>query len=344
MGYYVSLNEQGMQVARTSAPAVPFTLEDLREGPVDDGPSQVELLKQVRGGGRSPSPYLQAIVGVNPARRLVRRHSVDSKRVKEPGYFAELCSQQFRIEFDKHALSVLNAADGSVFDPARAVQKDVIFCGLPLEDVIQLQGELLGLGIYPRRLELGTVSLLGGMVDLLSQSRSKSPLLVVELGADMTHSFIVSAAGVEASRPIAHGYSAMVPLVQKELGLKDEEAARKLLFANTFDFTGMGPVLLKRLVADLQSSTGFFEVQTGQSVGRVFVCHLPAPLAWMEASLGASLGLPSFRPDVLPWLASRQVAVPDSLAATVRESRWFGLLSLMVQTNAADALPVQEKE
>ena len=34
----------------------------------------------------------------------------------------------------------------------------------------------------------------------------------------------------------------------------------------------------------------------------------------------------------------------EALAAAARDPRWFGLFSLMVQTNAADAVPVPEKK
>jgi hypothetical protein len=342
-GYFVSLSDQGLQVARTSAPVLPFTVEELKECPAEDAGAKGEMLKQVQAG-RAAGGYLQAVVGSHPPRRLVRRHTVDPKRVREPGYFAELCAQQFRVEVGSYSLAVVSAADGSEFDPSGSPQKDLLFCGLPAEDVATLQAELLESGLYPLRLELGTVALLGGLADCLAYSRSKTPVLVVEVGPDVTHTFIVTAAGVEASRPIAHGYSAMVPLMQKELGLKDEDAARKMFFSNTFDFTGLAPLLLKRMVADLQSSTGFYEVQTGQSVGQVLTSQLSGPLAWLQTALVSALGIPAFRPDPVPWLASRQVTVTDSLAATARDPRWFGLLSLMVQTNAADAVLVQEKK
>jgi len=342
-GFFVSLDEHGIQIARTSSPTAPFAVEELRECAAGDAAARDAMIKQVQAG-RTAGGYVAAVVGAHPARRLVRRHTIEPKRAKEPGYLTEVCAQQFRVETDKYALAVISAADGSEFDPAVASVKDVIFCGLPSDDVVSIQEELLEAGIYPQRLELGSVAALGGLADSLSHARARTPVLVVEVGADTTHSFIVTASGVEASRPIAHGHAAMVPIVQKELGLKDEEAARKLLFSNTFDFSGLGPALLKRLVGDLQSSIGFYEVQTGQSVGQVLTSQLPGPLAWLEGALASSLGIPVFRPDPLPWLASRRITVPEALAATARDPRWFGLLSLMVQTNAADAVPAPEKK
>ncbi|MEX2044944.1 MAG: hypothetical protein WD941_06285 [Opitutus sp.] len=342
-GFFVELNDHAVLLGRTSAPGLPFAVEDLRECPPGDPAALQEAINQVQIK-KSPTGYLHATVGVFPAKRLVRRHSLETKRVKEPGYFAEVCTQQFRIEQDKYTLALLNSGDGTDYDVAKAVQKEVMFCGMPAEDVTAMQGSLLEQGIYPERLELGSVATLGAVVDFLAFSKSKTPTLVLETGADATHSFIVSAAGVEASRPIPQGLDAMVPIVQKELGLKDEESAKKLFYSNTFDFTGMGPLLIKRLLKELQSSIGFYEVQTGQSVGQVLCTQLSPKLAWLDAAVATALGISSLKIDPLPWLESRSVTLPEAFAKTVQDIRWFGLLGLMAQYNVVHAVTAEEKK
>jgi hypothetical protein len=342
-GYFVELNDHAVLLARTSNPTAPFTVEDMQECPPNDPAALQAALTQIQPK-KTPSGYLHAAVGTYPAKRVVRRHSLELKRVKEPGYFAEVCSQQFRIEQDKYSLAILNANDGADFDMAKAVQKEVIFCGLPTEDANALQASLLESRIYPERLELGTVAALGGVVDCLAHGKSKTPTLVLEIGTDSTHSFIVSASGVEASRPIPQGLDAMVPIVQKELGLKDEESAKKLFFSNTFDFTGMGPLLIKRLLKELQSSIGFYEVQTGQSVGQLLCTQLSPKLAWLDAAIAGALGIQSVRLDPVPWLQSRQITVPDALVKTVQDVRWFGLLGLMAHYNTVHAVAAEQKK
>ena len=96
-GYFVSANDHVVQVARTAAPSAPFSVEELREFPTGDEAARDAALKQIQTG-RSAGGYLQAVVGTQPARRLVRRHTLEPKRAKEPGYLAEVCGQQFRIE------------------------------------------------------------------------------------------------------------------------------------------------------------------------------------------------------------------------------------------------------
>lgn len=342
-GYFVEVNDHAVLLARTSAPKAPFVVEDIRECAPNDPAALQQAIAQLQPK-KSPSGYLHATVAVYPAKRVVRRHSLELKRLKEPAYLAEVCSQQFRIEQDKYTLALLNSTDGSDFDTTRAVQKEVLFCGLPTEDVTGIQSTLLERSIYPERLELGTVATLGGVVDFLAFNKSKTPTLLLEIGAEATHSFIVSASGVEASRPIAQGLDAMVPLVQKELGLKDEESARKLFYSNTFDFTGMGPLLTKRLLKELQSSIGFYEVQTGQSVGQVLSTQLSPKLAWLDTAIASALGISSLKLDPIPWLQSRHVTVPEALTKNVQDIRWFGLLSLMAQYDLVHAVSAEEKK
>ncbi|OYV00414.1 MAG: hypothetical protein CFE26_24015, partial [Verrucomicrobiales bacterium VVV1] len=167
----------------------------------------------------------------------------------------------------KFAMGLSNASDVADYELGKATHKDALFCGMPSDDIVSIQDAFIAGGVYTERVELGSVATLGAIADFLSGTKTKTPTLMLEIGLDSTQSFIITAEGVDASRPIPLGRDSMVPVEQKELGLKDEEAARKLFYSNTFDFTGMGPLLVKRLMKELQSSIGFYEVQTGQSVG-----------------------------------------------------------------------------
>ncbi|PTX91732.1 hypothetical protein [Opitutus sp. ER46] len=342
-GYFVELSEHAILLARTSAPVPPFTVEEVRECEPGDTAALAAAIAQLQPK-KTPSGYLHATIGVYPSKRVVRRHSLDLKRLKEPGYLAEVCSQQFRIEAEKHKIAVLNSADGSDYDLAKGTQKEVLFCGLPTEDIETTQRDLLGLGLYPERLELSTVAVLGSVVSYLEFTKSKMPTLVLEIGGDTTHSFIVTANGLETSRPIPQGLESMVPIVQKELGLKDEESAKKLFYSNTFDFTGMGPLLTKRLLKELQSSIGFYEVQTGQSVGQVLTTQLAPKLGWLDAAFAQALGITSLKIDAGAWLKARNVTLPENLARLAQEVKWFGLFALMSRYDSVHVAPAEEKK
>jgi len=212
--------------------------------------------------------------------------------------------------------------------------------------VVTIQNGLLQDGIYPEHLELGSIAVLGALANYLNFTKNKTPVLVLEIESETTNSYIVSADGVEATRPIPQGLESMLPVVQKELGLNDQESARKLFYSNSFDFTGMGPLLIKKLLKELQSSIGFYEVQTGQSVGLLFTSLLPPKLSWLSPVIATSLGVSPLKLDLEPWLDSRQITVADA-AKAVRDPHWFGLLSLMVRhdtaTPAANAVTSEKK-
>ncbi|MBI5382151.1 MAG: hypothetical protein HZA31_09660 [Opitutae bacterium] len=345
-GYYLEQTEHAWLLARTSTPELPFVVEELREIPLTETAALTEALTAIQPK-RNPTGYLHAKCAVYPQKRLVRRATLELKRIKEPTYLNEVCTQQFRIEPEKYTMHVLNANDGQDFDLNKASTKEVLFCGLPTDDIVEIQNALLERGIYPERLELGTVGTLGAIADYLEFSKTKTPTLVLELGRDATHSYIVAAEGVEASRPIPQGIEAMVPVVQKELGLKDEESAKKLFYSDTFDFTGMGPQLIKRLLKELQSSIGFYEVQTGQSIGQVVCTLLPPKLGWLEASIANSLGVGVLKMDFIPWLQSQQITVSDHATKGGLDARWLGLLASLARYNppeAAHAVAAEKKD
>ncbi|MBL9215098.1 MAG: hypothetical protein JNG83_06445 [Opitutaceae bacterium] len=326
-GFCVEIGEHAALMARMSRLDAPFIVEELKELPASD---TAGITAWVKGNeGKSSTGYAMSICGVYPPKRLLRHHTLDLKRVKDPAYFNEIYSQQFRIEPDKYTIRALNPEDGGDYDSTKTTQKEVFFCGLPSDDVNSLQDSLLEMGVYPERLELGTLATLGGLVSYLKFKQSKTPILVLEIGEETTHSFIISAEGVDISRPIASGVAAMIPVVQKELGLKDEESARKLFYSNTFDFTSMGGALVKKLLKELQSSIGFYEVNTGQSIGGVICNQLPASLSWLGTTMASALGVAPVKLDLIPWLESLNIKLADGVTLSQPEERWIGLFSLM---------------
>ena len=325
--YCIEFGEQFTSIARLSQAEAPLVIEEVKEFAANDRDALKEYLKTASGKG--PTGYAHAQCGIFPAKRVVRRHTLDLKRIKEPAYFSEIYTQQFRIDPEKYTMTVQNSTDGTEYDDSKGNQKEVVFCGMPSDEIDSMQDSLLATGIYPERLELTSVATLGALINYLKFKQSKTPLLLLEFGADATQSYILSAEGVEISRPIQSGISAMIPVVQMELGLKDEDSARKLFYSNTFDFTSMGLALTKKLLKELQSSIGFYEVQTGQSIGGVLCTQLPPSLSWLSSTMTGALGVSSFKMELLPWLESVGIRFADGACPSSLNERWLGLLSLI---------------
>src|SRR5436190_23771859 len=92
-GFFVELNDHAPVLARTSEPVFPFVIEEMQECSPSNPAAVAEAIRRIQPR-KNPSGYVHATVGVYPGKRLVRRHALELKRVKEQGYFSELLTQQ----------------------------------------------------------------------------------------------------------------------------------------------------------------------------------------------------------------------------------------------------------
>jgi Tfp pilus assembly PilM family ATPase len=338
-GFFIDISREAVLMARTSSSDAPMVIEEMREIPVADQAAVENAVKDLQG--KRAGGYLHACCGVYPSHRLVRRVTLDLKRIKEPEYFREICTQQFRMEEDKCTIAVLNAADGTDYDAGKATtQKEVIFTGGANDELLAVQERLLALGIFPERLELGTLAVLGAMANYHGFAQLKTPTLMLEMDADSTQSFVIGAGGLDVSRSIPHGFEAMISVVQKELNLKDEESARKLFYSNTFDFTNMGGLLTRKVMKELQSLIGFYEVQTGQSIGHVLCTQMPPKLAWLGGAIAKEMGVELLKVDFADWLKSHEISFASSVEPSGLDARWLAVFGLMTYY---DAVPAAKK-
>lgn len=339
--HFIEINEQEVLIARTSAQQAPLVIEDLRTVPLAQADAWESFLVDTLGKKGRKSGYVHARCGVYPPHRFVRRQTIDPRRFKETGYLNEVVTQQLRVDPESNSIAILSPLDGNLYDTNKTPSKDVLFAGAPTDELNRIQEQqVIGRSIYPHSLELTSLSVLGAIVDLSTFSGSVNPTLVLDMGQEVTHLFIVGMNGVESTRSIQQGLGVLVPSVMKELGLKDEEAARRLLSSDTFDFSGMGPALVKKLITELQSSIGFYEVQTGQSIGQLVCLQLPSGLSWLEGVLTTQLGLTPLQPDWVGWLAQNRIKLSEAVKPEKLNPRWLGTLSLMITNHG---LPAEKK-
>ncbi len=340
-GLCIDFGTQAILLALLGPDAPGLVVEELKEFGVADRQGLAAYLKTIAAD--ASSGYVQGRCAIYPDRRLVRRHTIEPERYNDSTYLPELVAQQGRLEPDNYVIQIVNADDGGAYDPARAGAHEVLLCGLPAPDVEQAQDELLKLGFYPEQLEIGTVAVLGALSHYLRFQQMKSPVLLLELGLEFTGSYIVGPEGVDASKPLSTGIAAMIPVVQKELGLKDEAAARRLFYSNTFDFTSMGNALIKKLLKELQASIGLYEIQSGKTLGGVCTTQLPPALGWLGNNLAAALGVAPFSLDLPPWLDSLGIHLAAGVRATPPDERWLGLFSLLLDHSHAVAAPTTNR-
>jgi hypothetical protein len=149
----------------------------------------LKFLKQLQPK-RSQTGYVHATVGMHSERRLLRRASLEMKRIKDAGYLDEVLTTQF-----KHRAGQVHGGRAARLRRLRVRGRDLAVEGcavlrMPQDEIISFQDGVLEKGIYPERLEIGSVASLGALNDYLSFTRSKVPTLLLELGFESTHSFI----------------------------------------------------------------------------------------------------------------------------------------------------------
>ncbi len=330
-GLFVDVSEFSILAARTSSYRLPFTVEEIAEFPLqgehsgEDVRAFLEGLVDFHG-----SSYFVSRCGVYPAGRFLRYFEAESaNKLKDPSYLGEILKAEFKVDPSENSVSVLNANDGSDFDLEKAGTKKLFFCGAPMKALQATQDQLLGYGLYPERMELSSVSTIGGVCDYARFNAIESPILCVELTATSANIVIQHQGKVQVTRPVPFGLDSIYPLLQREIGLKDEDSARKLFFSNTFDFAEMGSKLLRRIIKELQASSGFYEVQTGLTIEQVFVSVLPKNLSWVAQTISNALALEIMQPRFDTWMDSLNVNLADEVEVSNLGARWMGLFSLM---------------
>lgn len=330
-GIFIEVNDYSILVAATSNLDAPLTIDNLQEFPVDSDPDELkDSLTDMLNS--NPRGYIPARCAMYPKSRFLRRISLESiVKAKDPNYFSGLLSSQFRINPDNHTSNVVNVIDGSEFNLEKGIQnqKELVLCGVENDELQMIQDRLVEYGLYPDRLELGSLTCLGGIMNYSQWKGVNMPTMVLEITPENSNVFILSKDKVDVCRPIAYGLNNMFSIIQKELGLKDEESAQKMIYSDTFDFTELGPKLLNKLQKEMASSTGFYEVQTGQTIGQIFVNLLPKNLNWIQETLSENLGVELLKIDFAGWLESLNLSISDSVDLEDLDSRWLGIFSLM---------------
>ena len=330
-GIFIEVNDYSILTAITSGLDAPLTIDSLNEYPADCDPDQLRdtLIDMIKS---KPRGYIPARCAMYPKSRFLRRVSLESiVKAKDPNYFSELLSSQFRIDPANHTSNVVSTIDGSEFKIEKGIQnqKELILCGVENEELQATQDRLVEYGLFPDRLELGSLTTLGGLMNYSQWKGLDLPTMILEITPENSNVFILSKERVDVCRPIAYGLNSMFAIIQQELGLKDNESAQKMFYSDTFDFTEVGPKLLNKIQREMQSSTGFYEVQTGQTIGQIFISLLPKNLNWIGETLSENLGVELLKFDFSGWLESLNLSTSESVDLQNVEGRWLGIFSLM---------------
>lgn len=319
-------------MVRVSSFNAPITIEAIQE--IELGEDSEAIASSVRKFcGAKPNGYLNGTCVVYPERRVVRQVALDAPKGKETEFVFNFLHNEIENAPPDLAAHCLSPETGQEVDPREYGRKEVLICGVPHPDIHVLQESMLKHGIYPKRVELGTVGMIGALQDALKWKGSKVPALMLELDERSANAVIVGAKGIEMSRRIDTGSKDIAEALKLELNLKDEDAAIRLLSSKDFDFSTISRKIIRKLLRELQSSIGYYEVQTGQSVSWIHSESRSIPMDWLEGSIGSFLNLEPFDLDFNEWLKSGGVSFANDELSEIADFSWIGLLSSLYTFN-----------
>lgn len=329
--YFVERTDFSLRIARVVRGADYDVIEDVCEtvpGTPEEARDFVHEFANEKAGN-----LIRAYCAIYPPDRILRSMFLkDGPQGMDAEAMHDSVAGQFQIDRAKHAITVLNSDDGLPFVPGR-LQKNFLVCGAPREQLREAQEFLVSAGIYPLRLELGSVASVGLLLNYLHLQKIEDPVLMVEIGAENSHVLILNNNQLASAKPLGLGLNSMIAGVRKELGLQDEMAARRLFYSDSFDFREMGERLIDRLLRELQSMTGFYEVQTGQSISRMLCGLLPPKLSWLNETFASSLGMSRLQFD-LPTLLNASNLTLEEADPPLQVETPHGLLGLMINQEA----------
>lgn len=330
--YIVEYRPSSIRMARVSSFTSPITVEAIEEIALEGEADAIASAVRKFSGAKS-NGYLNGSCIVYPERRVIRQVSIDAPRGKETEFIFNLLHNEIEnapAELSAHCLS---PESGKEVDPAEFNRKDVVVCGVPNPDIADLQSRMLDHAIYPRRVELGTIGVIGALQDALVWQESKVPALFLELEDRVANAVIVGPKGIEMSRKVEAGTLDIAEALKEELSLKDMDAAFRLLSSRDFDFSSISRKILRKLLRELQSSIGFYEVQTGQSVSWIHTSSRSVSMDWLEESIGSFLNLESFQLEMEAWLESIGVSFASEELSGKIDLSWIGLFSTLCSFN-----------
>jgi hypothetical protein len=325
-GLLWNVNEHVIQLARLGRPdAKPILVDQMVELASGDDEGAANWMRRIfpdRGRG-----YVPGYCGFHPTDRVLLRETINTKRMVEPSYLPQLLAEQAKLTaVNDWNVCAIHPIEGEVFTTA-SPSRPGLLVGLPLATVRESQQRLRKLGIRPRRLELGTVALLGALTRYMRETSFPHATVLCEIGLGQTRVYFLAKDGVHTPATLPHGLVSIMEATMKELGVPGIGPARDALYAPTEELLGHSRRLVRVLTRHLKPAIDYFEMQTGQPIGALYCAHLPMRLGWIEEALCTAVDLQFLVPDLDVWLPLAGVQVAPGTPMPPRS--WFQPLSLL---------------
>jgi hypothetical protein len=276
--------------------------------------------------------YLPAYCSFHPAQRVFSRENLFSRRFSDPGYLAGLIAEQAKVASAREwQMTALHPSEGVPMSTDGVARPGLLF-GVPWTAIREQQQRLLKLGVRPRRLEVGTLALLGTLSQHLSRTGFTNAIVVCEIEHAQTRTYVVAKDGIHTLPALPHGLLSILESALKELGAPDVATALHQLEDPPEPIRAHGRRFVRVLSRHLKPAVDHFELKTGQRIETFFFSQLPARLEWLGQALGAAVELEVLTPNFEAWLPLAGLKVEPG--NVILNSSWLETLSLVSQLAA----------
>lgn len=321
-----NITDHVMQVARLGQiDQRPLLVDGFAELPLGDDEALNRWMREHFAG--RPTGYMPGYCGFYPFERVLIRESVNTRRLKEPRYLELLLAESAKLSgLRDWQIGAVHPVDGQEFDGNTPSGPALLF-GLPRAVAREAQQRLCKFGLLPRRLELGSLTLLGALSRHLRESNYAKAVVACEIERTQTRIYFVGKDGVHTPPPLPHGLRSIEEAAMKELSAPDVGSAHQQLTRASDELRGHGRRLVRPLTRHLKPAVDYFEMKTGQPIGALFSAHLPESLGWLEEALSAAVELEFLVPDFVMGLSSVGIELGPDTPPPHRG--WFQALSLV---------------
>ena len=272
--------------------------------------------------------YVPGFCGFYPADLVLDREMVSGRKLADRTFIPSLISQRKKSPpVAEWTSALLNPTTGVSFEDDPTTRPALLF-GVPWTEVRAEQERLRGWGVRPRRLEVGTLAVLGGLTHYQQFAGKNVLTAVCEIGTHQTKLYFLAKDGIHTAAPLPHGLLSIEEAAMKELAAADVAEARKGLETPSESLRSHARRLIRILSRHLRPAIDAFEMQTGQRIGGLHCAHLPSNLSWLEESLAETVDLEFIRPDLIAWGAATGIEFAEGLTP---HPSFFQALCLIAQ-------------
>jgi hypothetical protein len=313
--YFLQLSESFIKIAKLQTSGDRPRLTALREISSAELAAQSNPIVQIADEGETVPIRVSATLSLGET-------VYQSCSFEKIGFstLTEFIVQKGPDQLSQYELGVFQQSDGMPAPTASPTPLDLVFCGFSSKTIPELFDAFPNLDCEPTSI---TLSALDQFRFLKSQCKVDEPVLLVEIGNERTHLFLIGSRGLEGIQTLDLGRQALYGAMAEVLHLHYIGSAIKLFMRSGFDSTEIGPKLGNLFGSAIQS---ILDDQDWKP-NTVHITGLLRSQKWFQDAVLMVLNLEAFQIDrsLLPFDVDESLGDFSSMDTEIAAKIFAGL-------------------